>query len=71
MNIFISYSTCRIPVCTHVTWLAAFALAMTAYLSDGDARWLSLTLFLSLVVLTLSVMLTASQSSTLLAHVGV
>ena len=52
-----------IPVCPYVPWLAAFALAMTAYLSDGDARWLSLTLFLSMVVLTLSVMLTASQTA--------
>ena len=52
-----------IPVCTHVTWLAAFALAMTAYLSAGDVHWLALTLFLSMVVLTLSVMLTASQAA--------
>ena len=52
----------HLSVCTYVTWLAAFALAMTAHLG-GDARWLSITLFLSMVALTISVMLTASQAA--------
>jgi phosphatidate cytidylyltransferase len=52
-----------IPICTYGTWLAAFALAMTAYLSDGEARWLSFTLFLTIVGLTFSVMWTASQAA--------
>ena len=50
-----------VSVCTYVTWLAALALPMTAHLSGGSTHWLSITLFLSLVALTLSVMLTASQ----------
>src|SRR5712692_97931 len=45
--------------CTYVTCLAAFALPIMAHL--GDARWLSITLFLSMVALTISAMLTASE----------
>jgi len=48
-------------VCTYVTWLAAFALPIMAHL--GEVPWLSLTLFLSLVALTISVMLSASQAA--------
>ena len=48
-----------LSLCTHVTWLAAFALAMTAHL--GGLRWLPLALFCSMVALTLSVMLTVSH----------
>ena len=47
--------------CTYVTWLAAFALPIMAHL--GDARWLSITLFLSMVALTISVMLTAAHAA--------
>src|ERR1041384_7098096 len=41
----------HVSVCTYVTWLAALALPMMAHL--GDARWLSIALFLSMVVLDL------------------
>jgi phosphatidate cytidylyltransferase len=51
----------HLSVCTYVTWLAAFALPITAHLSRGNMHWLSITLFLSIVALTISVMLTASQ----------
>jgi phosphatidate cytidylyltransferase len=51
----------RLSVCTYVTGLAAFALPIVAHLSD--ARWLSITLFLSLVALTISVMLSASHAA--------
>jgi phosphatidate cytidylyltransferase len=46
--------------CTYVTWLAAFALAMTAYLDGAPWPWLPIALFCSLVALTTSAMLTAS-----------
>ena len=49
----------HLSVCTYITWLAALALPIMAYL--GDVRWLSLTLFLSLVALAISVMVLASQ----------
>jgi phosphatidate cytidylyltransferase len=51
----------RLPVCTSVTWVAAVALPIMAHC--GDARGLSLTLFLSLVALTLSVMVSGSQTA--------
>src|SRR6266487_5271672 len=51
----------HLSLCTHVTWLAAFALTIMAHL--GEAPWLSLTLFLSMVALTMSVMLIASQAA--------
>ena len=51
----------QLPVCTYVTWLAALALPITAHF--GGVHWLSLTLFLSMVALTLSVMLTTSQKA--------
>lgn len=51
----------HLSVCTYVTWLAAFALPIMAHL--GDVRWLSITLFLSMVALTISVMLIASQAA--------
>jgi phosphatidate cytidylyltransferase len=51
----------NLPVCPHVTWLAALALPITAHL--GGTHGLSLTLFLSVVALTLSVMVTASQAA--------
>jgi len=51
----------HLSVCTYVTWLAAFALPIMAHL--GDARWLSITLFLNLVALTISAMLLASHAS--------
>ena len=51
----------HLSVCTYVTWLAALALPIMAHL--GDARWLSITLFLSIMVLTISVMLTASHAA--------
>src|SRR5919108_5515156 len=51
----------HLSVCTYVTWLAALALPIMAHL--GDARWLSITLFLSMVALTISVMLIASQAA--------
>jgi len=54
----------HLPVCTHVTWVAALALPITAHL--GGTHWLSLTLFLSIVALTLGVILTASQAAHLL-----
>ena len=53
----------QLALCTHVTWFAAFALAMTAHLSNGSTHWLSITLFLSIVALTISVMSTASQAA--------
>jgi phosphatidate cytidylyltransferase len=49
----------HLSLCTHVTWLAAFALTMTAHF--GGWRWLPLALFCSIVALTISAMLTASQ----------
>src|SRR5437660_3989034 len=49
----------HLSVCASVTWLPALALPIMAHL--GDMRWLSITLFLSMVTLTISVMLTASQ----------
>jgi len=51
----------RLSVCPYVTWLAAFALPLMMHL--GDARWLSITLFLSLVALTLGVMLSTSHAA--------
>jgi len=51
----------HLSLCTYVTWLAALALPIMAYL--GDVRWLSLTLFLSMVAVTISVILTASQAA--------
>src|SRR3989454_1988838 len=51
----------HLSVCTYVTWLAALALPIMAHL--GEAPWLSLTLFLSLVALTMSVMFSASQAA--------
>jgi phosphatidate cytidylyltransferase len=51
----------RLSVCTSVTWFAALALPIMAHF--GDARWLSLTLFLSLVALTLSIMLSATHAA--------
>src|SRR5262249_60781813 len=51
----------HLSVCTYVTWLAALALPIMAHL--GDARWLSITLFLSIMALTISVMLTASHAA--------
>ena len=36
-----------LSLCTHATWLTAFALTMTAHL--GGLRWLSIALFCSLV----------------------
>ena len=50
-----------LSVCTYVTWLAALALPIMAHL--GDARWLSITLFLSIMALTISVILTASRAA--------
>jgi len=50
-----------LSVCTYVTWLAALALPIMVYL--GDVRWLSITLFLSIMALTISVMLTASHAA--------
>ena len=47
--------------CTRVTFLAALTLAIAAYL--GGWRWLSMALWLSLVALTLSVMLTPARES--------
>ena len=52
----------HLSVCPYVTWLAAFALPIMAHL--GDVRWLSITLFLSMVALTISVMLIASPAHT-------
>ena len=49
----------HLSLCTHVTWLAAFALAITAYF--GAVPWLPLALFCSLVALTISVMLSAAH----------
>src|SRR5215831_8413474 len=51
----------RLSVCTSVTFLAALALASTAYL--GGWRWLPIGLFLSMVALTLSVMVLPSRES--------
>jgi phosphatidate cytidylyltransferase len=51
----------HLSTCTYVTWLAALALPVVAHL--GGARWVSLTLFLSMVALTISVMLTASPAA--------
>ncbi len=48
----------ELSLCTHVTWLAAFALTITAHL--GGLRWLPIALFCSLVALTISVMLTVA-----------
>jgi phosphatidate cytidylyltransferase len=53
----------HVSVCTHATWLAVMALPMMAHLSRGSTHWLSMTLFFSIVALTLSVMLTASQTA--------
>jgi len=51
----------HLSVCTYVTWVAVLALPIMAHL--GDARWLSITLFLSIMALTISVMLTASHAA--------
>src|SRR5215813_4310724 len=51
----------HLSVCTYVTWLAALALPIMAHL--GDVRWLSITLFLSMVALTISVMVNASHAA--------
>jgi len=51
----------QLSVCTRVTLLAACALAITAHL--GEWRWLPVALFLGMVALTISVMLTVSQVS--------
>jgi phosphatidate cytidylyltransferase len=51
----------HVSVCPYVTWLAALALPIMAHL--GDARWLSITLFLSMVALTISVMVSASHAA--------
>ena len=51
----------HIQLCTSVTFLAAFTLAMAAYL--GGWRWLSIGLFLSLVALTISVMVIPARES--------
>ncbi len=51
----------RLSVCTSITFLAALALASTAYL--GGWRWLPPGLFLSMVALTLSVMVLPSRES--------
>src|SRR5215467_982849 len=51
----------QLSVCTYVTWLAALALPIMAHL--GDTRWLSITLFLSMVALTISVMVSASHAA--------
>jgi len=51
----------HLSVCTYVTCLAAFALPIMAHL--GEARWLSITLFLSMVALTISAMLIASHAA--------
>jgi len=48
----------HLSLCTHVTWLAAFALTMAAHF--GGWRWLSIGLFCSIVALTIGAMLTAS-----------
>ena len=52
----------RLSLCTSVTFLAAFVLAIVAYL-DEDWRWLPIVLFLSIVALTLSVMVLPSGGS--------
>jgi phosphatidate cytidylyltransferase len=49
----------HISLCIHVTWLAAFALTMTAHF--GGWHWLPLALFGSMVALTISAMFTTSQ----------
>src|SRR6266446_3477153 len=49
----------HLSLCTHVTWLAAFALTIAAHF--GGLRWLSIALFCSMVALTISAMLTTSQ----------
>ena len=49
----------HLSLCPNVTWLAAFALAITAHL--GGLCWLPIALFCSLVALTISVILTASH----------
>ena len=49
----------HLSLCTHVTWLAAFALTIAAHF--GGWRWLPIALFCSMVALTISAMLTASQ----------
>src|SRR5215470_16310655 len=51
----------HLSLCTHVTWLAAFALTMTAHF--GGLRWLPIVLFCSLVALTVSAMLNASHGT--------
>src|SRR5215475_2105089 len=51
----------QLSVCTSVTLLAAFTLAIAAYL--GGWRWLPVALFLSMVALTLSVMVLPSRGS--------
>lgn len=51
----------QLSLCTSVTFLAAFALAIAAYL--GGWRWLPLGLFLSMAALTLSVMVRPSRAS--------
>jgi len=51
----------RLSLCTSVTVLAAFALAIAAYL--GGWRWLPIGLFLSMVALTISVMFIPSRGS--------
>ena len=51
----------HLSVCTYVIWLAALALPIMAHL--GNVHWLSITLFLSIVALTISVMLTASHAA--------
>ena len=54
----------QLSVCPSITFLAALALAIAAYL--GGWRWLPIALFLSMVALTLSVMVLPARGSHIL-----
>lgn len=51
----------RLPVCRSTVYVTALALVGTSYWSAG--QWLSLTLFLSLVVLTLHVVIASKEAA--------